>query len=113
MSVSWFIRNFKKYTGMTPMQFIVSLRVNNAQILLEQTNYSIYRLRRSSATMTNSISAGCFANKRGSLLPNTERDNPLPNFRLQFLQEMLPVRVFRPECPFRGFLQQCKFLLHV
>ena len=44
MSVSWFIRNFKKYTGMTPMQFIVLLRVNNAQILLEQTNYSIYEI---------------------------------------------------------------------
>ena len=44
MSVSWFIRNFKKYTGMTPMQFIVSLRVNNAQILLGQTNYSIYEI---------------------------------------------------------------------
>ncbi len=33
MSVSWFIRNFKKYTGMTPMQFIVSRRINNAQLL--------------------------------------------------------------------------------
>lgn len=41
MSVSWFIRNFKKYTGQTPMQFIVSLRINNAQILLETTEYSI------------------------------------------------------------------------
>lgn len=41
MSVSWFIRNFKKYTGTTPMQFIVSLRINNAQLLLETTNYSI------------------------------------------------------------------------
>ena len=41
MSVSWFIRNFKKYTGQTPMQFIVSLRINNAQILLETTDYSI------------------------------------------------------------------------
>lgn len=41
MSVSWFIRNFKKYTGMAPMQFIVSRRINNAQLLLEQTNYSI------------------------------------------------------------------------
>ena len=37
MSVSWFIRNFKKYTGSTPMQFIVSLRISNAQILLETT----------------------------------------------------------------------------
>ena len=41
MSVSWFIRNFKKFTGSTPMQFIVALRVNNAQVLLEATNYSI------------------------------------------------------------------------
>lgn len=41
MSVSWFIRSFKKFTGSTPMQFIVALRVNNAQILLETTNYSI------------------------------------------------------------------------
>lgn len=41
MSVSWFIRNFKKFTGSTPMQFIVALRVNTAQVLLEATNYSI------------------------------------------------------------------------
>lgn len=41
MSVSWFIRSFKKFTGSTPMQFIVALRVNNAQVLLETTNYSI------------------------------------------------------------------------
>ena len=34
MSVSWFIRNFKKYTGSTPMQFIVGIRINNAQMLL-------------------------------------------------------------------------------
>jgi len=41
MSVSWFIRSFKKFTGSTPMQFIVALRVNNAQVLLETTNYYI------------------------------------------------------------------------
>ena len=41
MSISWFIRNFKKYTGQTPMQYIVSLRINNAQLLLETTEYSI------------------------------------------------------------------------
>ena len=41
MSVSWFIRSCKKFTGSTPMQFIVALRVNNAQVLLETTNYSI------------------------------------------------------------------------
>ena len=41
MSVSWFIRCFRKYTGQTPMQFILSIRINNAQILLETTQYSI------------------------------------------------------------------------
>ena len=41
MSVSWFIRNFKKFTGSTPMQFIMAIRINNAQILLDETNFSI------------------------------------------------------------------------
>lgn len=41
MSISWFIRNFKKYTTVTPMQYIVSLRITNAQILLETTNYNV------------------------------------------------------------------------
>ena len=41
MSVSWFIRNFKEYIGTTPMQYIVSIRITNAQALLETTTYSI------------------------------------------------------------------------
>lgn len=41
MSISWFIRNFKEYTGVTPMQYIISIRVTNAQILLETTKYTI------------------------------------------------------------------------
>ncbi|MCF0134351.1 MAG: helix-turn-helix transcriptional regulator [Blautia sp.] len=41
MSVSWFIRNFKEYTGSTPAQYILSLRINNAQSLLESTSYNI------------------------------------------------------------------------
>ncbi len=41
MSVSWFIRNFKQYYNITPMQFILSIRMNNAQMLLENTTYSI------------------------------------------------------------------------
>ena len=46
MSVSWFIRNFKKYTGTTPMQFIVSIRMNNAQSLLERTECSVNEIAR-------------------------------------------------------------------
>lgn len=41
MSVSWFIRNFKEYTGSTPTQYILSLRISNAQSLLESTSYNI------------------------------------------------------------------------
>lgn len=41
MSISWFIRSFKQYTGTTPMQYIVSLRITNAQMLLETTDYSV------------------------------------------------------------------------
>ncbi|MBR5578534.1 MAG: helix-turn-helix transcriptional regulator [Lachnospiraceae bacterium] len=41
MSISWFIRSYKHYTNITPMQYILSLRITNAQLLLETTNYSI------------------------------------------------------------------------
>ncbi|MBQ7838962.1 MAG: AraC family transcriptional regulator [Lachnospiraceae bacterium] len=41
MSVSWFIRSFKKYTGSTPTQYILSLRISNAQTLLESTSYNV------------------------------------------------------------------------
>lgn len=41
MSVSWFIRNFKDYTGSTPTQYLLSLRISNAQSLLESTSCNI------------------------------------------------------------------------
>ena len=34
MSVSWFIRGFKEYTDSTPTQYILSLRISNAQYML-------------------------------------------------------------------------------
>ena len=46
MSVSWFIRNFKKYTGKPPAQYISSLRMTNAQALLETTTYSVNEISR-------------------------------------------------------------------
>jgi len=46
MSVSCFIRNFKKFTGTTPMQFITSIRITNAQMLLETTNYAVNEIAR-------------------------------------------------------------------
>ena len=41
MSISYFISNFKKYTQKTPVQFLSDLRLTNAQVLLETTDYSI------------------------------------------------------------------------
>lgn len=41
MSTSWFIRNFKQYTGFTPMQYILSIRISNAERLLETTEYNL------------------------------------------------------------------------
>lgn len=41
MSVSYFIRNFKQYYNMTPMQYILSVRITNAQTLLETTDYTV------------------------------------------------------------------------
>ena len=41
MSISWFIRCFKENTGTTPLQYILSQRIINSQILLESTDYSI------------------------------------------------------------------------
>ncbi|MBQ8527487.1 MAG: AraC family transcriptional regulator [Lachnospiraceae bacterium] len=40
-SVSWFIRNFKHCTGSTPMQYILSKRIYNAEILLHDSTYNV------------------------------------------------------------------------
>lgn len=41
VSTSWFIRNFKLYTGFTPMQYILSKRIYNAEALLQNTQYNV------------------------------------------------------------------------
>ena len=46
MSISWFIRNFKKFTGITPMHFLVATRISNAPLLRESTKYSISEISR-------------------------------------------------------------------
>lgn len=40
----WFTRGFKQYTGVTPMQYILSLRMTNAQYLLEQTSSNVTKI---------------------------------------------------------------------
>lgn len=41
MSISWFIRSFKQYTGSTPMQYILAKRIYNAEALLQNESYNI------------------------------------------------------------------------
>lgn len=44
ISTNHFIRSLKQYTGMTPKQYIVSLRMANAQMLLENSGYTIQEI---------------------------------------------------------------------
>ena len=41
MSVSWFQRNFKQIANCSPMQYLLTIRMNNAASLLESTDYSM------------------------------------------------------------------------
>ena len=41
MSVSWFQRNFKQMVNCSPMQYLLTIRMNNAASLLESTDYSM------------------------------------------------------------------------
>lgn len=44
MSVCWFIRSFKRYTGVPPLQYITTIRINKARELLKDSNYSIQEI---------------------------------------------------------------------
>ena len=46
VSTSWFIRNFKACTGFTPMQYILSKRIYNAEVLLRNPQYNISEISR-------------------------------------------------------------------
>ena len=41
MSTSWFNRSFRSTVGTSPMQYILEIRIRNAQVLLETTDYAI------------------------------------------------------------------------
>ena len=44
ISKNWFTRSFKTRMGMTPVQYLLSVRLSNAQVMLEQTDYSISKI---------------------------------------------------------------------
>lgn len=41
MSTCWFIRSFKQYVGVPPLQYVTSIRINKAKELLESTNWPV------------------------------------------------------------------------
>ena len=45
-SISWFIQSFKQYTGTTPTQYLLFLRISNAKNLLENTSFNISEISR-------------------------------------------------------------------
>lgn len=44
MSVSWFIRNFKNITKLSPLQYVIMLRITNAKVLLMNTDYPVSQI---------------------------------------------------------------------
>ena len=46
MSVCWFIRCFKRYMGMTPLQYVTSIRITKAKDLLKNTAFTIQEVGR-------------------------------------------------------------------
>ena len=44
MTVNWFTQNFKKITKVTPMQYILSLRITNAMNLIDNTDYNMAQI---------------------------------------------------------------------
>ena len=41
MSTCWFIRSFKQYTNVPPLQYLTSVRIRRARELLETTDYTV------------------------------------------------------------------------
>ena len=54
LSNCWFIQCFKEITGFSPLQYILKLRIANAQSLLENTDYTIAEIA-NTVGYTNSL----------------------------------------------------------
>lgn len=80
MSISWFIRSFKHYMGMTPIQYITSIRINKAKELLKNTNCSIQEIS-GLVGYENPLYFSRIFRKQTGNSPSQyrkERDNPAP-----------------------------------
>ena len=73
MSISWFIRNFKRYCKMTPLNYIVGIRISNAKTLLENTSYNITEIA-SIVGYDNSLYFSRLFHKREGISPKEYRN---------------------------------------
>ncbi len=73
-SISWFIRCFKHITGQTPLQYILSIRIANAQSLLENTDYSIGEIA-AQVGYKNSLYFSRLFHKQTGMSPKEYRKN--------------------------------------
>lgn len=75
MSVCWLIRSFKRYMGVTPLQYIASIRINKAKELLKGTNYSIQEIA-DIVGYNNSLYFSRIFKKLTGYSPSQYRDTP-------------------------------------
>lgn len=80
MSVSWFIRNFKAFTGSTPLQYLVGIRIANAQTLLETTSYTVTEIGRI-VGYDNPLYFSRIFHKQTGFSPSEYRSNSRPKGR--------------------------------
>ena len=76
MSSSWFIQRFKESTGFSPLQYILKLRIANAQSLLEHTDYTITEIA-NMVGYTNSLYFSRLFHKYIGMSPREHRSTKL------------------------------------
>lgn len=76
LSISWFIRSFKRYNSVTPMQYILNLRITNAKTLLRTTTYSVSEVA-SIVGYNNPLYFSRLFKKQTGLPPSEFRNNKI------------------------------------
>lgn len=78
ISISWFIQNFRQYANTTPAQYVQSLRLTNAKMLLETTNYNITEIA-NLVGYENPLYFSRFFRKQCGISPSQFRKQLVPN----------------------------------
>ncbi len=73
VSISCFSRRFKKETDMTPMEYLIDVRLNRAKILLRRKQISVTEISMRCGFNSSTHFSACFQNKLG-LSPSEYRE---------------------------------------